>query len=1009
MNPKEPDEKKSDFVETTYLESNNPADILSTRFVENITRHEISPVVPKPSNGNLLLNRFLVIKVLGEGSFGRVFLAKDEQLGRLVAVKVFKNSSQQGNKQFEIFLSEARMLAKLDHPNIVPVYDVINSESEGVFIISKYLDGGSFSEVIAKGPHSHQNIARWMATIAEALHHAHVRGLVHRDIKPDNILLDSKGNLYIADFGLALSDELFGKVTGLLGTPAYMSPEQASGLAHMVDGRTDFFSLGVIFYEMLVGRRPFEAKTISLTLQQIIRVEAKPPRQIKEATPRELERICLKALSKNLNDRYLTGLDLAEDLHNYLKQADLAGTIKGSADYNATNLSGGSSVQASLSGSVSGRPKISETPGMESVNKVLESGASILQTALANSDKEFSLTRPLLEQQLSDIKDNSSAKTRILLALLPADPLYSKSLVEPLLVAKPQDFIVIRHRLAPYAEIVIPLLEQKFALLPDSECAVSLRIAGALALWQPASPLLDKMMPAIVGKLVSQDLIYLQEWAEIFRPLQKLLIHKLVSYGQDTSNSTASRNYANAIALEYASDNERVLFHLFVSADTSIIKTIFKKIVPVKDKMTAYLKRFRSAVVPANNPHERLNAEIRKGMAASLQLALEDPEGFSIFANAADVTARSSALAFIGTLGVKVQMVFEKIQNETDLGTRVALVLALGGLSFAEFSEVMKKQIVDYLLDLYKNHPDSGLHSALDWILRQRFGLGAACDKCIRDMDQDSEPAKNWTVNLLGQCFINIKGPVQFFMGSPKDEPERVENEKLHEALIPRSFALSQKLVTVEQYLKFNSSFQAGRNISKVGDNPVAGISWYQAAEYCNWLSEQEKIPQSQWCYLPNERGQYAGGMRPASDFLKKKGYRLPTEAEWEYCARAGTKTAWFFGADGSQIDQFAYYQINSNNHLWPVGQLKPNDFGFFDVAGNLYQWTQDILQPYGDSPIVEDSKVDLRVVDDMSTRVMRGGAFYYPRDILRSAHRGGLKPDQSSDGSGFRIARTLS
>ena len=1008
MNPQDADEKKSDFIETKYLESNNSEDVLSTRLVENITHQDSLQVAPNPTTGNLLLNRFLVLKVLGEGSFGKVFLAKDEQLGRLVAVKVFKRPVQD-KKQFEVFLSEARMLAKLDHPNIVPVYDVINSESEGVFIISKYLDGGSLSEIIAQGAHSYQNISKWIATIAEALHHAHVRGLVHRDIKPDNILLDSKGNLYIADFGLALSEELFGKVTGLLGTPAYMSPEQASGLAHMVDGRTDFFSLGVILYEMLTGRRPFEAKTISLTLQQIIRIEAKPPRQMKDTIPKELERICLKALNKNLNNRYLTGLDFSEDLQNYLKQNEVVPSMKNAAESNAANLSGVSSFHASLSGSVSSWAKISKTPGMDSVNKILESGASILQSALESSDKDFSVTRPLLEQHLSDIKDDTNAKTRVLLALLPADPSYAKALIEPLLVAKPQDYIVMRQRLAPYAEIVIPLLEQKFAQLPDSDCAMSLRIAGALALWRSSSPLLDKIVPSIVGKLVAQDLIYLQEWAEIFKPLQKLLIHRLVSFGQDHSNPSSSRSYANAIALEYASDNERVLFHLFVSADYSIIKTIFKKIVPVKDKMIAYLKRFRSAVVPVTIPQEKVNAEIRKGMAASLQLALGDSDGFSIFANSSDATSRSQAQTFIGALGVSVQMLFEKIQNETDLGTRAALVLALGGLSFEDISEAIKKQLKEYFLDLYQKHPDSGLHSALDWILRQKLGLGATCDKCIRDLEQVSEPAKNWSVNFLGQCFININGPVQFLMGSPKDELERVENEKLHETLIPRSFALSQKLVTVEQYLKFNPSFQAGRNNAKVADNPAAGISWYQAAEYCNWLSEQEKIPQSQWCYLPNEKGYYAGGMRPANDFLKKKGYRLPTEAEWEFCARAGTKTPWFFGADGSQIDQFAYCQINSNNHLWPVGQLKPNDLGFFDIAGNLYQWTQDILQPYSDALIVEDSKVDLRVVDDLSTRVLRGGAFYYPKDILRSAHRGGLKPDQSSDGSGFRIAKTLS
>jgi serine/threonine protein kinase len=219
---------------------------------------------------------------------------------------------------------------------------------------------------------------------------------------------------------------------------------------------------------MLTGRRPFEAKTISLTLQQIIRIEAKPPRQIKDTIPKELERICLKALSKNLNNRYLTGLDFSEDLQNYLKQNEVVPSMKNAAESNAANLSWVSSFHASLSGSVSSWAKISKTPGMDSVNKILESGASILQSALESSDKDFSVTRPLLEQHLSDIKDDTNAKTRVLLALLPADPSYAKALIEPLLVAKPQDYIVMRQRLAPYAEIVIPLLEQKFAQLPDS-------------------------------------------------------------------------------------------------------------------------------------------------------------------------------------------------------------------------------------------------------------------------------------------------------------------------------------------------------------------------------------------------------------------------------------------------------------------------------------------------------------------------------------------------------------
>src|SRR5262249_45360229 len=154
--------------------------------------------------------------------------------------------------------------------------------------------------------------------VAEALHHAHQRGLIHRDIKPANILLDTGGNPVVADFGLALREEDFAKEGGLSGTPQYMSPEQADAREHRLDARTDVFSLGVVFYEMLTGRRPFRSNHLPELLDQICTQEPLPPGRLNDRVPPDLDRICLRALAKRVADRYATALDFAVDLRRWL-------------------------------------------------------------------------------------------------------------------------------------------------------------------------------------------------------------------------------------------------------------------------------------------------------------------------------------------------------------------------------------------------------------------------------------------------------------------------------------------------------------------------------------------------------------------------------------------------------------------------------------------------------------------------------------------------------------------
>jgi serine/threonine protein kinase len=284
-----------------------------------------APASPAPALPEIELpatvGRYRVKGLLGQGAFGRVLLAYDPELDRVVAIKVPKPERVSRPEDAEQYIAEARAVANLDHPAIVSVFDAGRTEDGLCFVVSKLIDGCNLQEKSKKQPLSVEETTELVATIAEALHHAHSRDIFHRDLKPANILIDGAGKPYVADFGLALKDEDFGKGPGFCGTPHYMSPEQARGEGHRVDGRCDIFSLGIIFYELLTGVLPFRGETTVEVLDCVATHDPRPPRQVRDSIPKELERICLKALSRRVTDRYATAMDMAADLRQFQRGA----------------------------------------------------------------------------------------------------------------------------------------------------------------------------------------------------------------------------------------------------------------------------------------------------------------------------------------------------------------------------------------------------------------------------------------------------------------------------------------------------------------------------------------------------------------------------------------------------------------------------------------------------------------------------------------------------------------
>jgi len=263
------------------------------------------------------IGKYYVVHEVGRGSTGTVYLSHDPFYGRDVAIKLYHATSgddAESRNARRMFMGEAKMVGKLQHPNIVPIFDageedgrryVVTEHVHGARTLSAYCRPGSLLPI--------DQVVAIMYKCAKALHYAHSRGVVHRDIKPSNILLTQEGDVRIVDFGIALvADSDVSRLEGVAGSPAYMSPEQVQGLE--LDARSDLYSLGAVMYEMLSGQRPFRAGALGKLLRQVVQSEAESLRSIRPEIPEELEEVVRRALQKEPGQRHRTGTEFAAEL-----------------------------------------------------------------------------------------------------------------------------------------------------------------------------------------------------------------------------------------------------------------------------------------------------------------------------------------------------------------------------------------------------------------------------------------------------------------------------------------------------------------------------------------------------------------------------------------------------------------------------------------------------------------------------------------------------------------------
>ncbi len=272
----------------------------------------------------MTIGQYELIEEIGRGGMGVVYRARHLRLRKFVALKLLTESRLTEPGSVDRFHREMETVGRLEHPNVVRATDA--GDADGLqYLVMELIDGQSISDRIKNGPpFSNEEACNLVRQVATGLHYAHEHGVVHRDLKPSNILLAPEGTARIADFGLAAREELPDRLS-FAGTPAYMSPEQARGEGHRVDRRSDIFSLGTVFYEILVGQRPFSGATTQELCGQITSADPMPPGACDENIPNEIDRICLKALAKHASQRYATAGQMADDLTQWLDRHD--GTI----------------------------------------------------------------------------------------------------------------------------------------------------------------------------------------------------------------------------------------------------------------------------------------------------------------------------------------------------------------------------------------------------------------------------------------------------------------------------------------------------------------------------------------------------------------------------------------------------------------------------------------------------------------------------------------------------------